>query len=294
MNERLRGVLQVVLASVGYGFTGLFGKRAFAAGFGVGPLLAFRYSLAALVLAVVFVLFSRGSFKMSPGQRAIAFVLGALNCALSSLLYFTAIQGLSVALAALLLYTFPLWALLLNFVFGERITPTQAAGTAIALVGLAVLLWGEIRFASWQAVAAGIGAGLSYGAYLVMAGRWMQKAPAEGSGFWVIVGAAVSLNAVYHPHVSRLGHAPASQWLWLLGLVVVATIAPLLLVQSGLQKLSSTEAAVFSLVEPVTAVCVANVFLGEQLGHRQLLGGFLVLLSLVFLSQRHRPAPAAV
>lgn len=290
MSSHLRGLLQVAAASICYGFIGLFTRAAFSSGMDVGELLAIRYFISTLLLALVFFIFSRGSFRLTRRQWILCFLLGAVNCTLSSWTYFTAIHGLSMALAALLLYTFPIWALLINFILGERLSRGQLFGIAMALIGLVLLLYGEIAISSWTAAAIGVSAGLSYAIYMVIIGRFLRNTPSNGSAFWIIAGTTFSLSLIYHPAPSRILSLSSDEWLSIGAIVVVGTVIPILLVQSGLQKLSSTEASVFSLLEPVTAVVLSVLVLGEGLGARQVFGGALVLVSLILLSRRWGPA----
>lgn len=293
MSSHVRGLLQVAAASICYGFIGLFTRAAFRSGLGVGELLAIRYFISTFLLAAVFFFFSRKSFRLTRRQWILCFLLGAVNCTLSSWTYFTAIHGLSMALAALLLYTFPIWALLINFILGERLSRGQLFGIAVALIGLFLLLYGEISISSWTAAVIGVGAGLSYAVYMVIIGRFLRETPSAGSAFWIIAGTTFSLSFIYHPAPSRVLSFSAEEWLSIGGLVVFGTVVPILLVQAGLQKLSSTEASVFSLLEPVTAVMLSVLVLGETLGLRQVFGGALVLVSLILLSRR-RVGPARV
>jgi drug/metabolite transporter (DMT)-like permease len=56
---------------------------------------------------------------------------------------------------------------------------------------------------------------------------------------------------------------------------------PLSLFLSGLQKTTSSKAAILAMVEPIAAAALAWLLLGEALNLQQLFGGALVLLALL-------------
>ena len=59
--------------------------------------------------------------------------------------------------------------------------------------------------------------------------------------------------------------------------MIVSTLGPLILFLRGLEKLSTPEASILSLVEPMTAVVTAALFLGDRLSIVQLTGGAIIL-----------------
>lgn len=286
MNRHLLGVLQVAIASVCFGFLGIFGKFAFGAGVTISELLSVRFALAAILLGLGLAAFRPAVFKLGFKQTVLSFFLGFFGYAVFSTLYFLALRGLSVPLAVLLLYTFPFWTVVINAVLGHRPKPSALAGLVGALAGLLLLLYGEIHAESVGAFACGVGSGLTYAIYIVVSGKYQRGVPALGSGFWIILGSAIGLFAFHHPHPETIAHWGSSQWMPLMGLAIVCTIMPLTLIQAGLQTLTSTETALLSMIEPVTATLAASAFLNEHLASRQVAGGLLVLLSLLLVTRR--------
>lgn len=282
MSRHVLGILQVAMASICFGFLGVFGKFAFAAGISVGSLLSVRFSLAAILLAFTLSVYRPGSLRIGAKQTMLSFLLGFFGYAVFSTLYFMAIRGLSVPLAVLLLYTFPFWTIVFNAILGER--PKQGSLLVLlgALIGLILLLWGEIRAESLLAFICGVGSAVTYAMYIIVSSRYQKGVSAIGSGFWIIMGAAMGLWIFHHPSPSTISTWNSSQWTPLFGLAIVCTIAPLTLVQAGLQRLSSSETALLSMIEPVTATLAAALFLNEHLARHQIVGGILVLFSLLF------------
>jgi drug/metabolite transporter (DMT)-like permease len=65
-----------------------------------------------------------------------------------------------------------------------------------------------------------------------------------------------------------------------IGIAIICTILPLTLVLAGLQKMKSSEAALLTMVEPITATILALFLFDETLSARQAIGALLVLAAL--------------
>lgn len=293
MKPRTLGILQVAGASLCFGFIGVFGKQAFAAGLAVGDLLSLRFLMAVLVLAPVLVILRRADVIIGGRQIALSLGLGVFGYAVFASLYFMAIEGVSVALAALLLYTFPFWTLIFNALLGVRPTISALVGLFTAFIGLLALLWGEFRVESLTAIVGGIGSAITYSLFIIISGRTQQGVPALGSGLWIMVGAALALLLVHRPSAQMVLSWGPDQWTPLLALAIVGTIAPLTLIQAGLRRLPSNETAFLSMLEPVTASVAAALILHESLGARQLVGGTMVLAGLLLVSRKPRTEGAS-
>lgn len=293
MSARRWGLLQVSLASLCFGFLGVFGKLGFQAGVSIGDLLTARFTVAALILGMGLALLSSHSLRISRKQFFLSAGLGFLGYAVFASLYFAALKGVSVALAAMLLYTFPFWTAVLNHWSGHKLKARSWLALAGALAGLVLLLWGHLDVRSWMAVAAGIGAAISYAIFIVVSSRHQRGLSALSSGFYIMTFAALGMALFHQPAASKWIEFTPEQATPILGLAIVCTVIPLTLIQAGLQRLSSFETSVLSMIEPVTAAIAGWVFLGEALGWVQILGGVLVLVSLVAVGRSEPPAAAS-
>jgi drug/metabolite transporter (DMT)-like permease len=286
MNQqrRLLGFIQIIAASVCFGFLGIFGKWAFIHDLSVGELLSFRFVLASVLLWIILLLFRPDWTRISGRQLLISAGLGIFGYALFATLYFQAVEGLSVALAALLLYTYPLWVQLITFLLGEKPTTWQLLCTAIAFIGLVFLLWGQITVTSFIAFICGLGSAVSYAIYIVVSGKYQNQIRPLTSSLYVMSFAAMALVAFHNPTVSKLESLTTVQALIVFGIAVVCTIVPMTLVLASLQKLKKTEVALLSMIEPLTATIASWILLREGLTLLQIIGAILILggLSLRF------------
>lgn len=291
--SRLIGFIEIIAASICFGFLGIFGKLAFNHDISVGELLAYRFLLAAFILWSVLLLFKPNWTEISGKQFLISGALGIFGYALFATLYFKAVEGLSVALAALLLYTYPLWVQAIAFIMGERPSPWQLMCTSIAFIGLIFLLWGQINVGSALAFICGLGSAVAYAIYIVISEKYQKYIRPMTSSLYIISFGAAALLFFHNPSIERLESFSSTQVQIIFGIAVICTILPMTLVLGSLQKLKKTEVALLSMLEPLTAALASWAILGEGLTLLQLIGGFLILagLGLRFREESSTPVP---
>ena len=277
------------MAGICFGFLGVFARAAYALGLSVGELLTIRFLCAACILAVALMIKNPNLLRLPLRQILISCCLGVFGYATFSTLYFRSLQGVSVPMAAMLLFTFPIWVNLgAHFFLKDKMNIWQWLGLFSATAGLALLLWGDWDghlvhddgFAKIGYVLSGLGAAVTYALYVLVSGKVQKNVPPFSSSLYVMLSAGLSLALIHHPTIARVSEIPLMAWAVVIGLAVFSTISPLTFFLSGLQKIKSSEASIFAMIEPVTASLVAMLFLHETLGPLQLLGGALVLASI--------------
>lgn len=283
------GFIFVSLAGVGFGFLGIFARLAFQSGLSVGELLTFRFTLAALLLWLGLTIFKPTLIPLSFRQIFISICLGVFGYALFSTLYFKALEGISVPLAALLLFTFPIFVNLgAHFILKERMTGREVFSLLLAILGLGVLLWGPLVVNSRTSVLFGLGSAISYSIYVLVSGKLQKNVRPLSSSLYVVTSTAVALYFYHHPSFHRLLELNSQQILIIIGIATVSTILPLTLFLAGLQRLTSSQAAMIVMIEPIVAALAASLLLGEILTKVQLLGAGMVLVALILNSVRRR------
>jgi len=281
------GFIYVLLAGIGFGFLGIFGRLAFQSGLGVGELLTFRFALASLLLLLGLLIFKPKLLKLPLKQILISVALGVLGYAVFSTLYFKAIEGISIPLAALLLFTFPIFVNLgSHFILKNKMTEAETMSLAIACIGLVVLLWGPIIVDSLPAVAFALLAAINYSIYILASGKYQKNVPPLSASLYIIISATFTLYFFHQPPLAKIAELSLPQILIILGIAVVCTIAPLTLFLAGLQKLSSAQASIIVMIEPVVATLAAWFLLNEQLSPQQLSGAGLVIFALILNARK--------
>jgi drug/metabolite transporter (DMT)-like permease len=295
---RSRGVAQVLASGIGFGTLGYFGKAAYAIGFAPGELLSLRFAISSLLLGTALVISRPRALRISRRGLLSCLTLGVFGYALFASCYFEALKGLSASLAALLLYAYPVLVSLGGyFIFGERVGRRDWLALPLVLAGLLFLIFGDPMGGDPMAdltinrplmISFGLASALFYALYILGSRKLLTHHDALGTAFYIQLFAALALAPLHLRAPGHIWALVAQGWVPLLGLAALSTALPITLFLAGLQKLSSTEASILSASEPVSAVLVASIALGERFSLEQLLGGAIVLCAMILVSIRSK------
>ncbi len=289
---RTRGLL--VVPVVGWGFNYLFVEVGLADS---PPLwLAFlRASLGCLATtALLFALPREG--RLDRRGRRDAMLLGVPNTALFFGLWFVAAERVPPGLAAVLIYTFPLWVALLSApLLGHRLTGRHWAAVAVGFAGIALLseAWDFFgRSVDPWSVAMLLGAAVCWALGTVLfQRRFGHRYAVEGSA-WGLFGGSLALGALvlaFEPSVRPVATAP-SLWFALGWLGVVGTALAYAVWYTLLGRTRAATLSAYVVLVPVVALLASAAFFGERLGPFQLAGVALVLVSLYAIATAPPPA----
>jgi drug/metabolite transporter (DMT)-like permease len=281
---RQLGIIQVLLSGFFFGFLGIFGKRAYELGLKPGEFLALRFVLASLLLASYLAIRHRPLLRISLTALGKCLALGALGYALFSSCFFYALGGLSASLTVLLLYTYPVivalgaWAL-----FAERPAKFELLALPLVMLGLGLLVWGDMQVRSAASLLFGLGSALFYSLYILASSRWLKGIHPLTTTLYIMSSAALVLSAVnLRPARFPL---PGETWLVLGATALIATVLAMSLFLAGLQKLKNSEVSLLSTAEPITGVALATVFWGEALSAAQWLGAAFVIGGMLLVAK---------
>ena len=229
-----------------------------------------------------------------------------LACAVVGLLLLFAGNGgvsvaetrLSSGVAALLVATVPLWMIVFAWpVEHQRVTVRAAAGLAIGLVGVAVLVGAGLSGGGMSGVFIVLGASAAWGLGSVLSHRLPVPGDAMlAAAIEMLAGGVVLLTvAAATGEFSRVhwSAVPATSWIALAYLIGPGSILAFTAYGYALSHLPVPTVSTYAYVNPVVAVLAGIVFLGEQFSWREGLGAALVLASVVIiLNQPRHPAAA--
>ena len=307
--NRAKGYLCVASAALCWGISASMGRAVFTgrlriAGRVVGylpPLMLAqgRTTFSFLILmAVLLCVRGRRGVALPPREILRCMALGIFGIAESNFFYYYAISKTTVATAIIVQYIAPVFVLLYMLARGrQRATATRILGVLLAVMG-SVLAIGviaaragfpwfglEMQRLKFQLVgvlsallaAVGFAFWNIYGGSLVESGdRWRVV-------LWAMFGAATGWIAVNPPTRIIAAHYQPQQWLFLLIFAVSSSLVPFSLYLWGLVHLDPTRAIVTSCLEPVFAVVIAAIALGETVNPIQIFGIAVVLTATVLV-----------
>lgn len=213
---------------------------------------------------------------------------GVLSIAFFSFCYFKTILLSSLSVAAVLLYTAPVFAVFLSaFLFREQITPGKLFALVLATTGCAFTtgFFGGSTQLSAAAVLYGLGAGFGYSLYGIFGKFALKKYPALTLTFYTFVFSFFATLVMAHPAAlaEKLCEHPESIPA-IVGSSILNGVIPYLLYTFGLTYLEAGRAAILASIEPVVATCISVFYFHEPLGYSGICGIFLVLTALTFMN----------
>lgn len=296
----MQGLLLVSLAGVIWGTTGPVVQLTVRHS-ALSPITisAYRAVMAAVALDVLLCLTGRmrGSIGLARRHRG-RLVLVGLLIALSQLLFFLSVEWAGVSLSTVICMGFAPTLLLVVSSIRRRRLPSagHVVTVAMAVAGLLLisLVGGGREHASSPVlgVLAALGAGASF-AFTADTGAALSRgvdpftitAGIMNVAALVLVPCAVLLALVDRAAAT----AETESWL-LVGYLALGVVATNALMFAGLRSTSSGAAVVATLIEPVTAVLIAAVFLGERLSAAGVLGCLLIVAAIAGLGRVEEPA----
>jgi drug/metabolite transporter (DMT)-like permease len=271
--------------------------------------LAFwRDCFVALVLSMIFVIFSRHRFRLVGSHRAF-FVLYGLSLALFNSTWTFSVQFNGAAVATVLAFSSPaITAFLAHYFLGEQISRTKLVSIALSLFGT-LLVSGAMDPAAWKLHAAGIIFGLLSGFFFACYNMLGKTSANRSIDPWTTMlygfSSAVFFLFLFNLGLNTLGGQAAFSnfhwlgsafggWALLLVLVLGPTIGGYGLYLVSLGYLPATVASLIGALEPPFTAVWAYLLLHEQLTVIQLVGSLLVLVSVMLLRFGEAGPEAAV
>lgn len=269
--ERLFGALLAVLGALGFATLGIWGKLAALVGLNPFAALTWRFLL---VAAVLLPFTWRGLGWRARGQ---VLKVGLLY-GLATTCYFAALTRISAGTTSLLLYLAPACVILFGWLAGRRPRAAHLGAVALAAAGLALIagLPGPADHDQLGLLFAA-GAALLYAGYLLANEHLLRGLPPlSTTAHLTLVAGLYFLGYALLTRQFQLPSQP-THWGIILGMALAATLIPVPALFAAIQRLGAASASLIATLEPVFAVLLAAVVLGEPLRPSLILGGLLIL-----------------
>ncbi|MCI9169543.1 MAG: EamA family transporter [Lawsonibacter sp.] len=286
-----KAYLQIIAAAALWGCIGLFLKLLTAAGLTSMQGVALR-SVVGVVFYGLFLFFTdRTALFIVPRDWYYFFGTGVCSLLFFNWCYFSAITRSSMSVAAVLLYTSPVFVTLMSALFfREKITPVKTAALAVTFAGC-VLVTGLFPLGretvSLPVLLFGLGSGFGYALYSIF-GKFVLKkySPATVTFYTILFCALFSLP------ISGLSANPAPlgdwrAWAGALGVGVLCCALPYHLYTTGLRDAEPGRAAILATIEPFVAAGLGILLYHEAVTPWKLLGMAAILGAVILLNAKN-------
>jgi len=285
---RTVGVISTLASALFLGLAPVFGKAAIDYGFSPLFVVAFRTSLAALMLFTIVALFNRKYLYIFPAGLLGCFLAGTINGA-GSILYYLSLSHLSASIGQLIYSIYPLFVALWLILDNQLPSRLTVIRMGLALFAIILLTYSEMSQTDVLGVMLMLGASALYALHIPINQRVLYEIPAPTVTLYTLLAMSVVVVPVFLLFDRRLPVSGA-HFGPLVGLTLVTFFSRLTLFL-GVKHLGGLQAAILGLAELFITILASYLFLGEQLNYVQWIGAITLGVSLLLFGFE-KSAPA--
>ena len=270
-----------------FAISGTSAKFLFNDGITAFQLIQMRTTLAFTGLVIWLCLRYPALLKISIKDVPYFIGLGVFGIGSAQFFYLLAISKINVAAAILLHYTGPVFvALYVVFIQRQKLRINSTLAILGTLMGCFLVVGAynlQIFALNRVGIIAGILAAVSFAVYSILSDYGMRKYTPWTVLLYGLLFAALMWNILHRPLEAFLHRYSPVQWGWILFIGICGTIFPFGLYFEGVKRIQPTHASITATLEPISAGVIATVFLGEVMVPLQMIGGLIVIVSIIIL-----------
>jgi len=285
------GPLLIILAGCFWGSMGIFVRKLTGSGFTSVQIVSIRVTLAALFFLLLLFFRDRSGFRISLRDLPLFLGLGFGSILFFTVCYFTAITMMPLSTAAILLYTSPIWIMLMSALFfREKMNGRKLLALALAFAGCVLVSGVTGEGITFTGLLVGLGSGLGYGLYSILGTVALRRySPYTVTAYTFLFAAAGSwLICGPSDMVSKFAAAPDLPGLILFCCLtaLVTAVIPFLSYTLGLRTVEASRAGILATVEPLVATLIGVLVFSEPLTLLSGAGIILILSAVILLNLR--------
>lgn len=289
-----RGIILVLIAGVFWGTMGIYVRTLNTYGFNSIQIASIRMTFAAVMFAAAALLKDRRAFCVRLMDVPLFLALGLLSVLFFTCCYFAAINRMSLSVAAILLYTSPIWVMLLSVLFfHNRFTGRKLLCLTLAFAGC-VLVSGLGGSLSLSGFLFGLGSGIGYALYSIFGAVALKRySPLTVTALTFLVASVGSWFIADVPEIIRICQGANSCLGLLLFLLLTAAASafiPYLCYTVGMKDIGPDYAAIVATSEPIVAALLGIAAYREPISLMTIVGICCVLAAVILLSRQKENA----
>ena len=289
----LLGPTLIILAAVFWGSMGIFVRRLGSFGLSSAQIVCIRLTIAALIFCLILLVKDPSGFRIALRDLPLFLGLGLGSVLLFTNCYFTAISMMPLSTAAILLYTSPIWIMLMSvLVFHEELNTRKLLALALAFGGCVLVSGISGGGLTAGGLLIGLGAGFGYGLYSILATIALRRYSPITVTSYTFLFAAIGSLLISHPGeivpIIAAAPSPAGLLLFCLLTALVTAVVPFLTYTLGLQTVEASQAGILATIEPLVATLIGVIIFSEPLTLAAGLGILLILAAVILLNLGRR------
>lgn len=288
-NSSKLGIALIILAGCFWGSMGIFVRKLTSFGFSAIQIVSIRITLAALIFSLVLLIKDRRGFKISPKDIPLFLGLGFGSILFFTVCYFTAITMMPLSTAAILLYTSPVWIMLMSILFfHEKLDKRKLIALALAFAGCVLVSGISGHGMTVTGLLVGLGSGIGYGLYSILGKIALRKYSSYTVTTYTFIFAAAGSWIINQPAdmISKFSSTPDLGFLIILCFLtaLITAVIPFLSYTLGLESVEASKAGIIATIEPMVATLIGIIVFAEKLTIMSGAGILLILAAVVILN----------
>ncbi len=246
-----------------------------------GELALYRAVLATLLIGAYLLFFAKDGLNFKSAGRELPVLLASgIAMGINWILLFQSYRYTTISAATLSYYFAPVIVTVASpLLFHEQLTKKQIICFVMSTLGLVLIIGtgSEEGAADITGILFGLGAAVFYAAVILLNKFIKNVAGIQRTVLQLIAAVITLFPYVLYSSGINLGNLDGTGWACLLTVGLFHTGITYCLYFSSLKDLTGQQAAILSYIDPLVAVCISVLLLGEPMTLVQLAGGALIL-----------------
>lgn len=287
MKEK-KSVIYILIAGITWGLITVFIKALSAYGLTAMNISLIRMAVASPVFAAVTAVTERNKMKIKLKDIPLFIGTGVISVVLFNCLYFYTMIKSQASIAVVLLYTSPVFIMIMSAVlFKEKITGKKIVALILTFAGcvLTAGLVGNGYKVSPLILLTGLGSGFCYALYSIFGRFALRKYESDTVTLYTFIFGLIGSLFIGEPAktVKILAGTP-KLILWGIGIGIVSTVLPYFFYTKGLKNIDTGKAGIIVAVEPLIGATLGMAVYHETVSALKITGIALILAAIVVLN----------
>lgn len=293
---KTNGIFYASVSSASFGFSPLFTLGLLTAGLTGFDVLSYRWLIAGIVL-MIYAFCKKKSLRLNSFDEVWKIVLLSVLRSITSITLLIGYANISSGIASTINFMYPvIVTICMMMFFGEKKSLMDIIAIAASIFGVYLLASGDSIIVEGGNTGLGLTCSLisafSFAAYYILM-KQVRADKIEVVKFttWIMLLSAVYFIACAFMFEGRLSIiSNGKSWLYILGLGLWATMVSNITGVKAIRRIGPTHTSILGALQPVTAVILGVLFLGEHLYIRSCIGITIILaaVSIVVMHQKKR------
>lgn len=291
MNKKRMAIVWIVLAASMWGTIGVTVKILSSYGLSAIQMVVGRLGVSAILLGLFLLITDKNKFIIRIKDIKWFVGTGIFSMLFFNTCYSAAVQLTSLSIAAVLLYTSPIFVTLFSIpIFKEKLTAKKIIAVVCSVLGCMLvsgLLSSNESGIAINGLFLGMCAAVGYAFYGILARVMVRRYHPLTILFYTFILAGIGgvfigdVKGIVDIVVNR----PSSMVVIIIA-ALICSIVPYMLYTTALKEVEASKASVIASIEPVVATLIGHIVFGEVISFMSIIGIVSVLSAIIILNVR--------